>query len=149
MLPRYGEPFDTGQRYVNRLGAYAVIRQGDDVLVTEQDATNREFQLPGGALDPGEGALRALHRECLEEVGWRINVVRRLGAFQRYTYMPEYDLWARKVCHIYLARPVRRLGPPSESEHSAVWMTIPDALQLLAIEGDRRFLKLVQRLNWR
>ena len=31
-------------------GAYAVIRQGDDVLVTEQDATNREFQLPGGAV---------------------------------------------------------------------------------------------------
>lgn len=146
-MRRFGEPVEPGQRYIDRLGAYAVVRDGNDVLVTEQDATNREFQLPGGALDPGEGALRALHRECLEEIGWRIRVVRRLGAFQRFTYMPEYDLWARKVCHIYLARPVRRLGPPSAPDHTAVWMTIPAALELLAIEGDRHFLGLVQRLG--
>ena len=109
MMRRYGEPVDGARRYVDRPGAYAVIREGDDVLVTEQAAPRREFQLPGGGIDPGEGAVRALHRECLEEIGWRIRVERRLGAFQRFTFMPEYDLWARKVCHIYLARPVRRL----------------------------------------
>jgi len=147
MLRRFGEPVQPGRRYRDRIGAYAVIRSGDDVLVTEQDATNREFQLPGGALDPGEGALRALHRECIEEIGWRIEVTRRLGAFQRFTYMPEYDLWARKVCHVYLARPVRRVGPPSEPGHTAIWMTIPAALGLLAIEGDRHFLRLVARLG--
>jgi 8-oxo-dGTP diphosphatase len=137
MLARFGEPVEPGRRYTDRVGAYAVIRQGDDVLVTEQVATTREFQLPGGGIDPGEGALRALHRECL------------LGAFQRFTYMPEYDLWARKVCHIYLARPVRRLGPPSEAGHTAVWMTIPAALDLLAVDGDRHFLGLVARLDLR
>lgn len=147
MLRRFGEAVEPGRRYIDRIGAYAVIRAGDDVLVTEQDATSREFQLPGGALDPGEGALRALHRECLEEIGWRIAVTRRLGAFQRFTYMPEYDLWARKVCHVYLARPVRRLGPPSEAGHAAVWMTIPAALGLLAVDGDRHFLRLVARLD--
>jgi 8-oxo-dGTP diphosphatase len=148
-MRRFGEPVQLRRRYIDRIGAYAVIRQGDDVLVTEQDATNREFQLPGGALDPGEGALRALHRECLEEIGWRIAVVRRLGAFQRFTYMPEYRIWARKVCHIYLARPVRRLGPPLEKGHRAVWMTIPAALDLLAVEGDRHFLRMVDRLDLR
>ena len=64
-------------------------------------------------MDPGEGAVAALQRECLEETGWTIRVLRRLGAFQRYAYLPEYDVWARKVCHIYLARPVllhRRAG---------------------------------------
>ncbi|MFT3975117.1 MAG: NUDIX hydrolase [Amaricoccus sp.] len=149
MMRRFGEPVEAGRRYIDRIGAYAVIRQGDDVLVTEQAATTREFQLPGGALDPGEGALAALHRECLEEIGWRIAVTRRLGAFQRYTYMPEYDLWARKVCHVYLARPVRRLGAPSEAGHRAVWMTIPAALDLLAVDGDRHFLGLVARLGLR
>ena len=148
MLPRFGEPVEPGRRYSDRIGAYAVIRSGDDVLVTEQ-ADPHELQLPGGGLDPGEGALRALHRECLEEIGWRIAVTRRLGAFQRYTYMPEYDLWARKVCHIYLARPVRRVGPPTEAGHTAVWMTIPAALDLLAVAGDRHFLRLVAGLDLR
>ena len=101
----------------------------------------------GGGIDSGEGAMRALHRECLEEIGWRIRVVRRLGAFQRFTYMPEYDLWARKVCHVYLAHPVRRVGEPVEPGHRAVWMSIPAALGLLAIEGDRAFLERVWRLG--
>lgn len=139
-MRRYGEPIDPRQVYRERPGAYAVILDGTDVLVTEQVEPRREFQLPGGGLDPGEGALHALHRECLEETGWRIRVLRRIGAFQRYAFMPEYDLWARKVCHIYLAHPVRRHGAPADSGHAAVWMPVSSALQLLAIEGDRAYL---------
>jgi 8-oxo-dGTP diphosphatase len=142
-MRRYGEPVDPVRTYIERPGAYAVIREGGDVLVTEQEAPKREYQLPGGGIDAGEGALRALHRECLEETGWRIRVLRRLGAFQRFAFMPEYDAWARKVCHIYLARPVRRLGEPTESGHRAIWMPIPTALELLALEGDRDFLRRV------
>ena len=144
-MRRYGEPVDPSRTYVERPGAYAVIRDGDDVLVTEQAAPEREFQLPGGGLDPGESPVRALHRECLEEVGWRIRVLRRIGAYQRFVYMPEYRIWARKVCHIYLARPVLRLGAPSEPGHTAVWMPISAALQLLAIDGDRAFLRRTAR----
>jgi 8-oxo-dGTP diphosphatase len=142
-MRRYGEPVDPRRTYCERPGAYAVIREGGDVLVTEQQAPRREFQLPGGGIDAGEGAVRALHRECLEETGWRIRVLRRLGAFQRFTYMPEYDLWARKVCHVYDARPVLRLGEPSEPGHRAVWMPMATALELLAIDGDRAFLARV------
>ena len=144
-MRRYGEPIDPGRTYQDRPGAYAVIREGDDVLVTEQEEPKPEYQLPGGGLDPGEGMLRALHRECFEETGWRISVLYRLGAFQRYAYMPDYDIWARKICHIYLARPVLRLGEPSEAGHRAIWMPIPTALELLAIEGDRAFLRRVAR----
>jgi 8-oxo-dGTP diphosphatase len=140
-MRRFGEPVDDTRPYADRPGAYAVIRDGDDVLVTEQ-ADPHEFQLPGGGLDPDEGLVRALHRECFEETGWRIRVVRRLGAYQRYCYMPEYRLWARKVCHIYLARPVLRLGPPSDSAHRPIWMPVATARQLLALEGDRAFLAL-------
>ena len=142
-MRRYGEPPRPGRAYRDRPGAYAVVRDGRDVLVTEQAEPEREFQLPGGGIDPGEGVLRALHRECLEETGWRIRVLRRLGAFQRYAWMPEYDLWARKVCHVYLARPVRRLGPPAEPAHSAIWMPIGTAIALLANDGDRALLRLL------
>jgi 8-oxo-dGTP diphosphatase len=145
-MRRYGAPVDPARVYRTRPGAYAVIREGDDVLVTEQIAPDREFQLPGGGIDPGEGSLRALHRECLEETGWRIRVARRIGAFQRFAYMPEYDLWARKVCHIYLAAPVMQIGPPSEPGHAAVWMPLATALVQLSISGDRAFLARAARL---
>jgi 8-oxo-dGTP diphosphatase len=139
-MRRYGEPIDPSRNYRERPGAYAVILDGPDVLVTEQAEPEREFQLPGGGLDPGEGMLPALHRECLEEVGWRIRVVRRLGAYQRFAFMPEDRVWARKVCAVYLARPVRRLGPPSAPGHTAVWMPAAAAMELLASDGDRAFL---------
>jgi 8-oxo-dGTP diphosphatase len=144
-MRRYGEPVDPRQTYRERPGAYAVILDGSDVLVTEQAEPEHEYQLPGGGLDPGESVLRALHRECMEETGWRIHVLRRLGAYQRLAYMPEYDLWARKVCQVYLAHPVRRLGPPSEPGHRAVWMPAPTALGLLASAGDRAFLARAAR----
>jgi len=139
-MRRFGEPVVSGQAYVTRIGAYAIIRDGGDVLVTEQADPGPEIQLPGGGIDPGEGVLAALHRECFEETGWHIRVIRRLGAFQRFAYMPEYDLWARKVCHIYLARPTLRRGPPSEPGHTAIWMPITTAVALVANEGDRSLL---------
>ena len=103
-----------------------------------------EIQLPGGGIDPGESPIVALHREVYEETGWSITPPRRLGAFRRFTFMPEYDLWAEKLCTIYLARPVRRLGPPSEPGHDAIWMHRDDALEQLCNAGDRHFLTSVR-----
>lgn len=144
-MRRYGEPVQPGRSYRTRPGAYGVILDGPDVLVTEQAEPQPEFQLPGGGIDPGESALRALHRECFEETGWRIHALRRLGAFQRYAYMPEYDLWARKVCHVYLCRPVRRVAAPTERLHTALWMPVEAALELLPNAGDRGFLAAALR----
>lgn len=76
----------------------------------------------------------------LEETGWRIRLQRRLGAYRRFTYMPEYDLWAEKLCHVYLARPVLRVSPPTEAGHTALWIPMETAAEILASEGDRAFV---------
>lgn len=146
-MRRYGEPGLPDQAYRDRMGAYAVLLSGRDVLLTEQKATEIEIQLPGGGIDPGETPLRALHREVFEETGYRICNPRRIGAYQRYTYMPEYDLWARKVCHIYLARPALRISEPPDREHRVIWSDSATAPGLLSNTGDRDFLLSV--LRWR
>ena len=141
MIRRYGEAVKAGQRYKRRPGVYAVLLEGDQLLTTFQEAPKPEFQLPGGGIDRAEQPVQALHREVIEETGWRIAVERRLGAFRRFTYMPEYDLWAEKLCTIYLARPVLRLGPPTEAGHSAVWMPLEAAARAAGNAGDRAFLR--------
>ncbi|MDJ0628481.1 MAG: NUDIX hydrolase [Rhodobacter sp.] len=141
MIRRYGEAVRPGVKYRRRPGAYAILRLGGSVLLTHQAEPIPEFQLPGGGIDPGETPVTALHREVFEETGWRIAAPRRLGAFRRFTYMPEYDLWAEKLCHIYLARPSLRHGPPTEPGHTAIWMPLDLAVERLANEGDSAFVR--------
>lgn len=140
MIRRYGEAVKAGQSYRRRPGVYAILLDGDHILATHQAEPVPEFQLPGGGIDRGEQPIPALHREVYEETGWKIAVRRQFGTFRRFTYMPEYDMWAEKLCTVYLARPVLRLGPPSEAGHTAVWLPIEQARARLGNAGDRAML---------
>ena len=143
MIRRFGETPQAGKIYKRRAGVYAVLQRGGDLLLTFQSGIFNELQLPGGGIDPGEHPIAALHREVREETGWSITSPRRLGAFRRYTYMPEYDLWAEKVCSIYLAQPVQRLSDPLEVDHTDIWTSPEFAAQNLYNDGDKFFIKKV------
>lgn len=140
MIKRFGNSPTAGQTYRPRPGAYGILPRDGRVLATYQAAPHYEFQLPGGGIDAGEHPIPALHREVFEETGWRISTPRRLGAFRRFAYMPEYDMFAEKLCHIYLARPILRLSSPSEDGHTAVWLDPYEAIGLLANDGDSAVL---------
>ncbi len=144
-MRRIGEPWLRGRPYRDRPGVYAVIPGADGHLLLVDE--RGELQLPGGGIDPGESPLQALHRECFEETGWRIAPVRLLGTFQRFVYLPDYGFWARKVQAIYLARAIRRHGPPTEGWHQPVWMAPADAARKLDIEGDRVMVTRARRLG--
>ena len=143
MNRRIGPQPERGRRYTPRAGAYAILQTGDGILATFQERPQAEFQLPGGGIDPGEGALAALHREVLEETGYRLHSPRRLGMFHRYTYMPDYDIWAQKQCHIYLATLGPRIGAPSEPHHWPVFLPWDQATTALGVAGDRHFVAQV------
>jgi len=140
MIRRYGEAVKQGQTYRFRPGVYAILPRGGDLLLTYQADPHFEVQLPGGGIDPGENPIDALHREVFEETGWKIGDIRKIGAYRRFCYMPEYDKWAEKLCHIYMARPVHRLGPPSEPDHTPLWMPMAEAARTIASPGDRAFV---------
>ncbi|MBT8410396.1 MAG: NUDIX hydrolase [Octadecabacter sp.] len=140
MIRRYGEAVRADMRYTLRPGAYVILQKGVDLLLTAQDGERPELQLPGGGIDAGEHVIPALHREVMEETGWRMDAPRRLGAFRRFVFMPEYDMWAEKLCTVYLSRPTRRHGPPLEAGHTAIWVPMAQAPALLANEGDAAFV---------
>lgn len=139
-IKRYGTPPIAGQHYRRRPGVYAVLFDGASVLLTHQAQPYPEYQLPGGGIDAGENPIAALHREVMEETGWHIGALRQIGTYRRFAYMPEYNLFAEKLCRIYLARPTLRLGPPTEAGHSAVWANPKTAADVLANDGDRAML---------
>ena len=129
-MRRIGEPWLRGRPYRDRMGVYAIVTGADGmVLVVDERG---ELQLPGGGIDPGESPIRALHREVIEETGWRIAAPRRIGAYQRFVWLPDYGYWARKSQLIFTARAVqpgtsrsgcRRATPPADwvSRATASW----------------------------
>jgi 8-oxo-dGTP diphosphatase len=130
-------------RYTLRPGAYVILQREQNLLLTEQDGDrleHPELQLPGGGIDAGEHVLPALHREVMEETGWTMDRPVRIGAYRRFVFMPDYDMWAEKVCTIYWSRPVRSLGLPTEELHTPVWVPMNDAPSLLSNEGDAAFV---------
>lgn len=140
-MRRFGTPPPANITFRPRPGAYAIITRGRHILLTHQDIGYEEIQLPGGGIDPGEGPITALHREAYEETGWKIAPVRKLGVYRNFVYMPEYDRQAEKVCHIYHCHAVRRISDPIEPGHRAIWADHQKALSIIAVEGDRHFLK--------
>jgi 8-oxo-dGTP diphosphatase len=140
MIPRLGESVVRNTQYRLRPGAYVILPRDRQVLLTVQHSDTQDFQLPGGGIDPDEHVIAALHREVREETGWRISKPRRIGAFRRFVFMPEYGFWAEKLCHIFVARPVYKIGEPSEPDHSAQWVDLSFASQVLGNEGDRFFM---------
>ncbi|MFW2542860.1 NUDIX domain-containing protein [Primorskyibacter sp. 2E107] len=140
MIRRYGQPPEAGRRYILRPGVYAILPRYGQLLLTHQSRPHPELQLPGGGIDPGEHPIAALHREVFEETGWHIGNPRRLGAFRRFTFMPEYDIWAEKLCIIYRALPVRPHADPIEPDHRVQWATPEEAAQWLGNPGDRAFV---------
>ncbi len=141
MIRRIGQSPRPDITYQLRAGAYAILPIEARFLLAMQVGEDFEVMLPGGGIDPGESPVRALHREVMEETGWRIAAPRRLGAFRRFVYMPEYDLWAEKLCHIYVARPTRQLADPTEPDHVPLVLSGPEAVEMIGNEGDRMFLQ--------
>ncbi|MBT9383861.1 NUDIX hydrolase [Pseudooceanicola sp. CBS1P-1] len=140
-MRRYGKPALAGQKYTLRPGAYAILPRDGKLLVTFQAQPEPEVQLPGGGIDPGETAIQALHREVWEETGWSIAAPRLLTSYRRFVWMPEYEIQAEKICHVFLARPVLRRSAPKEPHHSALWMAPELAAEAVGSEGDAAVLQ--------
>lgn len=111
----------------------AVIVQDDQdryLLVEEVSDGQVVFNQPAGHIEENEAVLDAVHRETLEETGWRIEPLYFLGM---YTYKaPANGVTYYRFC--YAARPIERVTSELDTGIIAAhWLTIEEIRQL----GDR------------
>ena len=113
------------------------------LLLTEQITAdnNLEIQLPGGGWNENESLIHALYREVLEETGWGIKILKKEGIFQRFTYMPEYKIWAHKICHIYRCTATIRKTEKLEKNHRFLIMSKKKALETIVDKGFKYFIQ--------
>jgi 8-oxo-dGTP pyrophosphatase MutT (NUDIX family) len=112
--------------------AHAVIRDdaGRILLVRHVEG---HWQLPGGAVDPGETPAEATRRECMEEMGVVVEPIRIAGVYGGPSYRVRYANGdeAAWIATIFETRLVSGEPAPSDDETIDVGWFAPDELDAL------------------
>lgn len=124
---------EPGYHYTHRPGAYGVAHGADGRLFLVR--TKDGLEIPGGGIEPGEGAEEALRREFLEETGYELEAVTPWLCIQQFLTQPAEGKFYHKYPYFYLVVLGRKLGPPFEQGHAPCWIRPEDALGQMAESG--------------
>ncbi len=115
----------------------AFVLRGDNLLVQEKrhPSKGHYFTLPGGKQEPGEPLTAALQRECLEEIGVKVTVLRLLHVAEVYRTKAATGDKLHQLDFIFECsvpddyEPV--LGPaPDPHQTATCWIGLADSQQL-------------------
>ena len=86
-----------------------VLHEGKVLLNRCRDANNGEyFSFPGGGQDQFETMTEAIHRECLEETGYSVEMVRFAALMEEICLDPfireHYLQYAHKMLYFFVCR---------------------------------------------
>jgi 8-oxo-dGTP pyrophosphatase MutT (NUDIX family) len=117
----------------------ALIRDVDGRILLVQHVEGR-WQLPGGAVDPGERPAAAMQRECLEEAGITVVPIRIAGVYGGPEYAITYANGdeAGWVVTVFEARIDVGDPSPSDDETQAVGWFLPDQVEALELAPSTR-----------
>ncbi len=137
-----------GFEYFHNVAAAAglILNSGGSCLFLRRAKEPRRgcLALPGGFVDPGEAAERALQRECREELGWAPENLRFLASYpNRYTFK-GVEYW---TCDLFFIadlnkKDIDRLAPDPEESTGMEWIefsSIP--WPSIAFESTRQALR--------
>jgi len=120
--------------YTERVSSRAILKdsEGKIALVTHKHEV-RFWQLPGGGLEEGETEEEALSRECKEEAGCNISIIKKIGEGREF----RDDLSKVYISHVYLTEVAGEkeepLGDKKDQQYGMEvrWETPEEALRIL------------------
>lgn len=89
------------------------------------------WHLPKGTKIVGETDEQTVERECLEETGYRVKVLKKIGSLKS-TYKLDKNHKANKITHYFLCRPIKRITPKVDEHDEVKWIEINKAIKLLS-----------------
>jgi 8-oxo-dGTP pyrophosphatase MutT (NUDIX family) len=140
---------DCGFLYYHNTAAATgcVISTGEEIvlLVRAKDPAKGKLDLPGGFVDPGEGAFEGLRRECREELGWDPGP--NCTLFASFPNVYPYKNITYNTCDLFFTITVPGLKPADftleEQEIGGVRFVRPRDIRLedLAFDSTRRAIR--------
>jgi 8-oxo-dGTP diphosphatase len=128
IIPIFGDKL-AGQTYIERPGAYAIIRDAQLRIATLRVGTI--FFLPGGGSESDETPQVTLQREIMEECGRAIEIGPELGKAIEYIYARNEGVYYQIRSTFFEAMFMEGQVNPMEDNHRLVWLSMSDAIQHL------------------
>lgn len=126
-------PKDPGKAYRDRPAAFGVCEQGGRIAVVKVGKPGKApwYDLPGGAVDPGEDALQAVVREFGEETGLVVEPGDELDRAAQHFLSAEDRPYRNHgpllVVHLKGEDPALKI----EADHELQWLDPHEALRRL------------------
>ena len=119
-----------------RKAARAVVFDGENKIGLLNVSSKNYFKLPGGGIEEGEDIKIALDRECEEELGAQVEILKEIGSI--IEYRAQFKLHQTSYC--FLAKTSSNKNAPNftDEEKSSgfeiVWVEPKKALRLLNLK---------------
>ena len=150
LSPQFGQP-EPGVSYRDRPTAFGVAeRHGQIAMVcVTRDSGEICYDLPGGAIEPGESELRALAREFVEETGLIVSGDRVLAHADQYMVKADGEPVNNRA--VLMTTIVEGYDPAQkiEEDHKLVWHDPVEALEMVRLESHAWAIACYLRLKAR
>lgn len=125
-IPQFG-PYS--EHLPKRYGAYAVIYNHENKILTDYHQSSQKYYLPGGGIEKNENAIETIVRETREETGYEVKIIKKIGnANQAYKITKLGPM--NKCGQFFLAELVSyNQIPISEKNSEARWLTYNEFMQ--------------------
>lgn len=111
--------------YYDREAAYVVLIDKDKIAVVKT-ASGKLF-LPGGKIEAGESLEECVIRECLEEMGAKIEVKQYFAIGERYFYHEASSRYSHAIGHFFYSDTYEIVGQPTEKDETLMWLSYDEA----------------------
>ena len=121
------------RKYSIRKAARAVVFDDDDLVALLHVTKNNYYKLPGGGIEKGEDSKEALKRECKEEIGCEVKIIKEVGSIVEHR--KKHNL--RQTSYCYIAEIIGKKGVPQlegyekDEGFQTVWLPFESAISKL------------------
>lgn len=143
----FGEkPIDTST-WDHRRSSRAVVFDRDNNIAILCVQIYEFPKLPGGGVEEGEDLKQALYRECLEEIGCKIEILDEVGEI--IEYRQEINMLQNAYC--FVAKIIGDKGLPQltpreiEQSMKVKWLPINEAIKMFNCDSDKYVPKFIKQ----
>jgi 8-oxo-dGTP diphosphatase len=124
---------EPGQDYRDRPAAFGVLEQGGRIALAriQREGEAAYFDLPGGALDPGEDEAQALVREFGEETGLKVRAGPLLARASQFMLKTDGSRVNNRSALFVAELEGEDAALKVEADHQLVWMQPLEAISQL------------------